>query len=222
MAKLAEQEIQEVAVKYFPLAICLAKKRWKRLPPGREELDDLIGTASLGLVDCLHRYDPSRGTPLSGWVSVAVRGALIDELRAHDLLPQKKREQVRLVQDAEAYLEQWRRRKPTRAEIAALLKYAEEDVEKIMQMDSLSIDLEPEEDLSLSHRPEMGIGTGKPEKAMAFKQAFASLTVEEKVAVRMSAYDATLEDIANALVVSGATAGRRVNDARRKLEESIQ
>ncbi|MGH9428300.1 MAG: sigma-70 family RNA polymerase sigma factor, partial [Terriglobia bacterium] len=149
-------------------------------------------------------------------------GALIDELRAHDLLPQKKREQIRLVQNAEAYLEQWHGRKPTRAEIAALLKYAEEDVEKIMQMDSLSIDLEPEEDLSLSNRPEMGIGTGKPEKAMALKHAFAALTVEEKVAVRMSGYDATLEAIANALWVSVATAGRRVESARRKLAESIQ
>lgn len=222
MAKLSKQEIQEAAAKYFPLAVWLAKSLWKRLPPGREELDDLVGDAALGLVSCLHRYDPSRGSSLSGWVSFGIQMALIDKLRSEDLLPQKKREQINLVQRVEEYLEQWFQRKPTCAEIAAFLKRSEEDVEKIMQMGDLGIDLNPEEDLSLSdRRPEMGVGTERPEKVAALKKCFASLTVEEKVAVRMSAHGATLEDIANVLSVSVATAGRRVENARRKLEESM-
>jgi RNA polymerase sigma factor (sigma-70 family) len=222
MAKLEEQEIQEAAVKYFPLATWLAKSLWKKLPPGREELDDLVGDAALGLVSCLHGYDPSRGSSLSGWVSFGIQGALIDKLRSEDLLPQKKREQVKLVQKAEEYLEQRFQRKPKRAEIAAFLKYSEEKVERIMQRGALGIDLEPEEDLSLSdRRPEMGRGTERPEKVAALKECFTSLTVEEKVAVRMDAHGATLGDIANVLNVSVATAGRRVESARKKLEESI-
>ena len=67
MSNLSEEEIQEAAKKYWPLAIALAKRRRRKLPPETEELGDIIGTASVGLVECLRRYDPSHGTPLTQW-----------------------------------------------------------------------------------------------------------------------------------------------------------
>ncbi|MBI3801555.1 MAG: sigma-70 family RNA polymerase sigma factor [Deltaproteobacteria bacterium] len=73
--------LDEWATKYFPLTLWLAKQQQKRLPSGVEELDDLRGEASLALISCLHRYDPSRGTPLSAWVSLRVRGALITYIK---------------------------------------------------------------------------------------------------------------------------------------------
>lgn len=225
MAQLSEQEIQEAAVGYFPLAVWLAKSFWKRLPPGREELDDLVGDAALGLVSCLPRYDSSRGTSLSSWISLNVRWALYSALQSGNFLhlPQEKRELIRLVQETEEYLEQWLQRKPTRAEIAVFLKYPEEKVERIMQMGELGIDLEPEEDIALSERrPEMGKGSGRPEKATALKDCFAAFIVEEKVTVRMTAHGAILEDIASVLRISVATAGRLRSEARQQLEESTQ
>ena len=122
----------------------------------------------------------------------------------------------------EEYLEQWFQRKPTRAEIAAFLKYSEEDVEKIMQMGNLGIELETEEDSSLSDEQDEDKEAELPERATAFKQAFASLTVKEKMAIRMKAHSAVLEDIAKVLGVSRATADRLVDTTEKKLKESIE
>lgn len=214
--------IDEWAAKYFPLAVWLANEQQKKLPASVEELDDLIGAAALGLATCLHGYDPSQGTSLSSWVSFHIRWAMLDYLKSLDFLPQKQRRLVRLVQGMETYLEQWFRREPTRAEIAAFLKRSEEDVERILQLRNLSIVLEADEDPSLPDRPEMGTGTERPEKVIALRKCFAAFTVEEKTAVRMYSHGKILEHIADALQISLAAAGRLVSKARQKLEESIQ
>ena len=139
MAKFTEQEVQDAAVKYFPLARSLAAAQQRKLPPGIDELKDLIGAASVGLMSALRRYDSSYGARLSSWVSIHIRGAIVDYLRLLDPLPQKWRELVKLVQEAEECLEQWLRRKPTYTEIATLLGRSEQEVQEILQAGNISV-----------------------------------------------------------------------------------
>ena len=116
--------IQELAGKYFPLAKAIAIRRWRALPPGVEQRDDLIGEASVSLVACLHAYDPAWGTSPAAWIAFHIRYGITDYLRSLDPLPQEQRRRVNLVCRAAAYLDEQLQRQPSSAEIASFLQHA--------------------------------------------------------------------------------------------------
>jgi DNA-directed RNA polymerase specialized sigma24 family protein len=109
------RDIQEVAGKYFPLVVRIAKGRWRRLPAGIVEQDDLIGEASVRLMECLYKYEAASGTPLSAWIAINVRYRITDYLRELDTIPQDKRQQITLIDKAEIALEQRLHRRPSPA-----------------------------------------------------------------------------------------------------------
>lgn len=220
---LGEQERDEAARKYFPLTIWLAKQFWARLPRGVVELDDLIGEASVGLMACLHRYDPSRGTPLPCWVSRNVRWALISSLRKLDRLSQAMRETVKFLQETEADLEQELQRKPTSAEIAENLGCSAEAVEQIMQTANIRmVSIDAEGAAPLPDRQDPSERLEQAERVRALQDCFATLTQEEQVAVRMRLEGARFKDIAVALRTSIAAAHRRLKEGVRKTAECIK
>ena len=54
-------------------------------------LEDLEGTALLGLTQAARTYDPTRGTKFTTWAYYRILGAMVDELRSLDHAPQKLR-----------------------------------------------------------------------------------------------------------------------------------
>lgn len=48
---------------------------------GTVPVEDLFGSASLGLMDAIERYDPGMGTRFETYCAVRIRGAVLDELR---------------------------------------------------------------------------------------------------------------------------------------------
>jgi RNA polymerase sigma factor (sigma-70 family) len=222
-SQLEVAEIQEIAGKYFPLAITIATSRWRSLPEGVIQCDDLIGAASVRLVDCLHKYDSSRGTPLSVWITFNIHNGITDALRALDLLPQAQRTQIRLVREAEEHLEARLQRSPSYAEIATFLQstgsqYSETDIERVKQMGQIGmVPLETDERHGGVEQQVRGrqrsvtVGSSPQEHQVALQQWFTALSIQEKVAVRMLAVGARLEGIGQVLGVSRATAGRLIN-----------
>jgi RNA polymerase sigma factor for flagellar operon FliA len=45
------------------------------------DADDVRSAASLGLIDAVDRFDPSRGVPFEAYAAQRIRGAVIDEVR---------------------------------------------------------------------------------------------------------------------------------------------
>jgi RNA polymerase sigma factor for flagellar operon FliA len=51
------------------------------------QVDDLIQSGMLGLLDAAHQYNPSQGASFETYASIRIRGSMIDDLRRTDWAP---------------------------------------------------------------------------------------------------------------------------------------
>jgi RNA polymerase sigma factor for flagellar operon FliA len=68
--------------------------------PASVELDDLIQTGTLGLIDAVRRYDPSKGIPFPAYARYRIRGAILDALRSLDWATRNQRTQRKAAANA--------------------------------------------------------------------------------------------------------------------------
>jgi RNA polymerase sigma factor for flagellar operon FliA len=96
--------------------------------PRHADREELAQAATLGLVEAAHRFDPGRGVPFERWVSMRVRGAIVDAARALDFAPRSLRAAARSVEDAQSTLLSRLGRTPTAEEIAAEMQMPVRDL----------------------------------------------------------------------------------------------
>lgn len=80
--------------------------------------DDLLSCGTIGLINAIDRYDPSRGSRFESFATTRIRGAVIDHLRSLNWLPRSAMARVRQMEYAIANLEQRLGRPPKEDEIA--------------------------------------------------------------------------------------------------------
>jgi RNA polymerase sigma factor for flagellar operon FliA len=80
-----------------PLVKRVAFEMRQHLPP-HVEMDDLVGGGALGLVDALHKYDPSRKVKLESYARHRIRGGMLDALRTLDPATRDMRRRARKVE----------------------------------------------------------------------------------------------------------------------------
>src|SRR5689334_6242680 len=90
-------ESYDLVVEYYPLARMIAKRTHSRLPKGID-LDDLVSTAVIGLIEAVERYDASRGVAFKSYAKHRIQGAILDSLRATDWVPRAVRRRAELVE----------------------------------------------------------------------------------------------------------------------------
>jgi RNA polymerase sigma factor FliA len=106
---------------YIGLVHHAAREMARRIPP-ELDLDDLISAGTIGLVQALETFEPSRGLAFSTFAMPRIRGAMLDELRSWDWVPRSVRDRNRKVAKARAILEQRLGRSATDVEIAETLE----------------------------------------------------------------------------------------------------
>ncbi len=112
----AEQLLQE----YLPMIRYHAGQLIQRVP-NSIEMDDLINSGVLGLLDAANRFDSSRDVLFKTFAGYRVRGAMIDYIREFDWLPRSLRDASKQLQKAMIELEQRYGRPAEEAEIATQL-----------------------------------------------------------------------------------------------------
>lgn len=95
--------------------------------------DDLTSAAMAALALAARAFDPSRNVSFDHYASTRIRGALIDELRAHDWASRSLRSRARHLTSAVDGLVVELGREPTRPEVAARSGMTVEAVEAIEQ-----------------------------------------------------------------------------------------
>jgi RNA polymerase sigma factor for flagellar operon FliA len=75
---------------YMPLVRRLVARFVARLPRSVQR-DDLVAAGTYGLVDALSKNPGQRGLGFRSYAELRVRGAIVDELRAHDWLSRSAR-----------------------------------------------------------------------------------------------------------------------------------
>ncbi len=80
----AEDDCQdELVATYLPLVEAVAHQLHRRLPPN-VDIDALINSGVVGLLEALDRYDPERGVSFSAYAKPRVYGEMIQCLRSLD------------------------------------------------------------------------------------------------------------------------------------------
>lgn len=118
--KINQQEKDKLVVEYAPLIKFIAQKIAVRLP-SNIELDDLISSGVIGLMDAIDKYDSTRDNKFKTYAEFRIRGAILDELRAQDWVPRSIRDKSKLLDKTMVALEAELGRVPTDEEIATHL-----------------------------------------------------------------------------------------------------
>lgn len=145
--KVIKREQKEALIReYAPLIKFVAQKIAVRLPPNID-IDDLISAGSIGLMDAIDKWDPTRDNKFKTYAEFRIRGAILDELRAQDWVPRSVRDKAKALDRTIAALENAIGRAPTEEEISQKLNMPMEElhdlINQVRPVSLLSIDDQP-------------------------------------------------------------------------------
>tara|TARA_Y100000780_G_scaffold231442_1_gene256916 strand:+ start:18979 stop:19779 length:801 start_codon:yes stop_codon:yes gene_type:complete len=140
---LTEEQKGTLIMEYAPLIKFIAQKIAVRLP-SNIELDDLISSGVIGLMDAIEKYDPSRDNKFKTYAEFRIRGAILDELRAQDWVPRSVRDKAKMLDRTVMKLEANLGRSATEEEICEYLSITIDEfhdlVNQVRPVSLLSID----------------------------------------------------------------------------------
>ncbi|MGD9834804.1 MAG: RNA polymerase sigma factor FliA [Piscinibacter sp.] len=114
---VAERDQNELVDDYAPLVKRIAYHLMTRLPP-TVQVDDLIQSGMIGLLEAARNYDPSQGASFETYAGIRIRGAMLDEIRKGDWAPRSLHRKVRAITKAVADIEARFARDASDAEVA--------------------------------------------------------------------------------------------------------
>ena len=106
-----------VVQNYFNLVQSIANKIKRRLP-AHVDVDDLVQTGMIGLMEASSRYDASRATEFSSYANSRITGAILDELRKWDSCSRQDRRTAREIEGAKMRLRAEKGVEPSKEELA--------------------------------------------------------------------------------------------------------
>lgn len=90
--------------RYLYLVKYVAGKMSMSVPPS-VEVDDLVSSGVVGLLDAIEKYDTNRDTKFETYAVSRIRGAVVDDLRSLDWVPRSVRRKARQLEDAYSHME---------------------------------------------------------------------------------------------------------------------
>ncbi len=140
---LSSEQKDKLIMEYAPLIKFIAQKIAVRLP-SNIELDDLISSGVIGLMDAIEKYDPTRDNKFKTYAEFRIRGSILDELRAQDWVPRSIRDKSKMLDRTLVKMEAEKGRTPTDREVADRLGMTIEGffglVNQVRPVSVLSID----------------------------------------------------------------------------------
>ena len=122
----------EVLLKeYLPLIHRLAHRLLSRLPES-VEVDDLINSGVLGLLDAVGKFDSGRNIQFKTYAEFRIRGAMLDDLRSQDWASRSLRNDCNLLESTYAALEHKLGRPAEEYEVAKALDLSLEEFYKLL------------------------------------------------------------------------------------------
>ncbi len=102
--RAGDREAYEALVDSYLALVKITVSRMAINLPSFISRDDLYSAGYLGLVSAVDRYDPSREAKFSTYAITRIRGAVLDELRSHDILGRVVRDRVSRIEKVESEL----------------------------------------------------------------------------------------------------------------------
>ena len=123
---------EKLVLNYIPLVKHIIGRMFSHLP-SHVSREDLMSSGVLGLVDAVERYESDRQVKFETFAFPRIKGAILDELRSHDLMPRSVRLKMRKIQKTIEELEGELKRSPTEVEIASKLDLSIESYRDLLK-----------------------------------------------------------------------------------------
>lgn len=94
--------------------------------------DDFFNQGIIALIDCIERYDPSRGASFDTYSYMGIRGSILKYLRKQNWLPNRVWEARKRIRQGRLDLEQQFLREPTDRELSEHLEMTEKQLNRLI------------------------------------------------------------------------------------------
>jgi RNA polymerase sigma factor FliA len=128
----AEEAGREQLIKEFAHVIRVMAHRLAFRLPAYLDAEDLISVGTIGLMDAMDKYDPTREAKFKTYAEFRIRGAMLDEIRSMDWIPRSVHERITLLQKTHVGLMSRLGRPPEDAEVAAELNMSQDELDDFM------------------------------------------------------------------------------------------
>ena len=209
---------EKLILDYVPLVKHIVGKVMISIPD-KYSFDDLVNYGILGLMDALERFDPERGIKFSTYAVPRIRGAIYDEVRKDDWVPQSIRKKSKQFSTALIKLERELGRKPTDDEIKEELDLNSKQYQKMLSEINIPENISLEKIISFKDNDTITIkdlvkGSEEEQPAQVFDYnkmkeilglAIDKLPQKEKLVVSLYYYeDLTLQEIGEVMELTTA------------------
>lgn len=143
---------EKLLEEYLPLIRYLAEQMMRRVPASFD-VNELIDSGVLGLLEAAQRFDPKKGVQFKTFITYRIRGAMLDCLRVYDWFPRGLRDTSKMLQQAMKTLEQKYGRPAEEEEIAEFLNISLDEYRNRLA-DVSSMNILYFEDLPISGKDE--------------------------------------------------------------------
>ncbi len=131
-APVGEIPQQELVVKHADLVKRIAYHLVSRMPPN-VEVDDLIQSGMIGLLDAAKHYSATKGANFETYAGIRIRGAMLDEVRKSDWTPRSVHRNMREMADVVRKIENNKGMDASPVDIAEGLGVSIEEYHKLVQ-----------------------------------------------------------------------------------------
>ncbi|MDD1621146.1 MAG: RNA polymerase sigma factor FliA [Methylococcaceae bacterium] len=229
-AAMQAHATNELVVKHAPLVKRIAYHLMGRLPD-TVQLDDLVQSGMLGLLEAIKHYDAGQGASFETYAGIRIRGAMLDELRRADWTPRSVHKKARMVAEAIREVENQLGRDAKDSEVAKHMGISIDEYNHILR-DSLSCKTFSVEELILgedgliegvyatTEQPEELLVQQDFQKALA--EAIAELPDRERLVISLY-YDEelNLREIGKVLEVSESRVSQICSHAMLRLRARL-
>lgn len=109
----------------------IARRIHDRLPR-HVSLEDLVHSGVIGLIDAVHKFDPSKNVQFKSYAKFRIRGAILDSLRELDWSPREVRKKARRLEQAHLELRQRLGRDASEQELAGAMGMSVAELEQLL------------------------------------------------------------------------------------------
>jgi RNA polymerase sigma factor for flagellar operon FliA len=128
----SQHEKQYTVETHAPMVKRIAYHLKSRMP-ANIQLDDLIQSGMIGLLEAANNYDASQGASFETYASIRVRGAMLDDVRKNDWAPRSVHRNNRRVAEVVRKIENEKGRDARDTEIAEALEMNMDEYNRILQ-----------------------------------------------------------------------------------------
>jgi len=125
----SQEDREAMVMECIPLVKYIAHRIANRVP-AHIDVDDLINSGIIGLIDAADRFEPERNVKFRTFAEQRVRGAILDSLRDLDWVPRTLRRKKKDIEEAYHSLEQRFGRAAADEEVAEHLGVTLDDLHK--------------------------------------------------------------------------------------------